>query len=106
MDGIFGSRALPKVFSNDIVFCMNTNQSACAIAKACGVLGSQLALATRIAAAPAQVSQWVSGVRPVPPRHCLAIERATAGQVTRADLRPDDFWLIWPDLPAPSKEAA
>lgn len=40
------------------------------------------------------------------PQLCVQIERATGGQVTRADLRPDDFWLIWPDLPAPAKEAA
>jgi len=34
---------------------------------------------------------------------CVRIERATAGKVTRADLRPDDYWLIWPDLPAPKR---
>jgi DNA-binding transcriptional regulator YdaS (Cro superfamily) len=40
------------------------------------------------------------------PQLCVQIERATGGKVTRAELRPDDFWLIWPDLPAPAKEAA
>lgn len=40
----------------------------------------------------------------IPAERCLAIERATGGQVTRADLRPDDYWLIWPDLPAPQPE--
>lgn len=65
-----------------------------------------MGLARAIGAPPAQVSQWCSGARPVPVRYALAIERATGQQVTRADLFPDDFWLIWPDLPAPKKEAA
>ena len=30
--------------------------------------------------------------------HCVAIERATGGAVTRRDLRPDDWHLIWPEL--------
>jgi DNA-binding transcriptional regulator YdaS (Cro superfamily) len=42
----------------------------------------------------------------VPVEHCLAIERATEGAVTRRDLRPDDAHLIWPDIDAPQKEAA
>ncbi len=29
---------------------------------------------------------------------CTKIERATNGQVTRKDLRPDDWHLIWPEL--------
>lgn len=44
---------------------------------------------------------------------CVAIERVTGGAVTRRDLRPDDWWLIWPELvdadhpaPAPSDQAA
>ncbi|WP_374491620.1 transcriptional regulator [Brachymonas sp.] len=32
---------------------------------------------------------------------CTTIERVSKESVTRADLRPDDYWLIWPDLPAP-----
>ena len=30
--------------------------------------------------------------------HCVAIEQATAGAVTRRDLRPDDWHLNWPEL--------
>jgi DNA-binding transcriptional regulator YdaS (Cro superfamily) len=30
------------------------------------------------------------------------IERFSDGVVTRQELRPDDYWLIWPDLPAPA----
>lgn len=32
------------------------------------------------------------------PMLCVAIERATAGTVTRRDLRPHDWHLIWPEL--------
>ena len=46
----------------------------------------------------------------VPIEHCVAIERATAGAVTRRDLRPADWHRIWPELvtlehPAPVDEA-
>ncbi len=29
---------------------------------------------------------------------CVAIERASGGQISRKDLRPDDWHLIWPEL--------
>ncbi len=32
---------------------------------------------------------------------CSMIEKVTKGAVTRQDLRPEDYWLIWPDLKAP-----
>jgi DNA-binding transcriptional regulator YdaS (Cro superfamily) len=54
----------------------------------------------------AQIRQWQHGYggRLPSPAYCLAIERATNGAVTRQELRPDDYWLIWPDLPAPHQE--
>lgn len=51
------------------------------------------------------VSQWKGEGRNVPVEHCVSIERATNGDVTRQELRPDDYWLIWPDLPAPAESA-
>lgn len=33
------------------------------------------------------------------------IEQATNGNVTRQVLRPDDWWLIWPEL-SPSEEVS
>jgi DNA-binding transcriptional regulator YdaS (Cro superfamily) len=53
----------------------------------------------------AQIRQWQHGYagRIPSPENCLSIERATGGQVTRQDLRPDDYWLIWPDLPPPQE---
>lgn len=55
------------------------------------------------------IQQWrYAGV---PIEHCPAIEAATNGAVTRRDLRPDDWWEIWPELvtpefPAPKQRAA
>ena len=72
---------------------------------ACSMVGSQSALARCLGVTSPAVSQWVKGVRPVPAKHCTAIERATGGQVTRRDLRPDDWQDIWPEL-ATEKEAA
>lgn len=66
-------------------------------------------LAERIGAkSDAQVRQWqheYAGRRP-DSIYATAIERATSGAVTRQDLRPDDYWLIWPDLPAPKRSKA
>lgn len=44
------------------------------------------------------LSQMAGGVRVVTPERAAAIERATEGRVTRRDLRPDDWHLIWPEL--------
>ena len=68
------------------------------VKKACAIAGSQALLARLLGVTPAVVYQWVSGLRPVPVRYCAAIERATAGAVTRQDLRPDDWVDIWPEL--------
>ena len=57
----------------------------------------------------AQVRQWQHGYanRKPGPQYCAAIERATVGAVTRKDLRPKDWHLIWPELkPATQQEAA
>lgn len=61
-------------------------------------------LADKIGCSPVLISQWKSGVRPVPADKCVSIEKATEGDVTRKDLRPDDWHLIWPELE--SKKAA
>lgn len=74
---------------------MNYQES---VQMACKQVGTQAALAKAIDVSPAIVQQWRVGARPVPVKHCLAIERATHGAVTRRDLRPDDWHLIWPEL--------
>jgi DNA-binding transcriptional regulator YdaS (Cro superfamily) len=50
--------------------------------------GSQTALAQRVGVRPQAVHLWVKKGR-VPASRALAVERATAGQVTRHALRPD-----------------
>ena len=74
------------------------------INKAGDFAGSQKLLADLVGVSPSNVNQWASGVRPVPIEKCVAIERVTNGAVTRKDLRPDDWQLIWPELA--DKEAA
>lgn len=48
---------------------------------------------------------WFNSDRQVPPEHCAALERATGGQVTCDELRPDLAWArirdrAWPWHPA------
>lgn len=68
--------------------------------------GTAAAIARAVGVSPVMVTQWANGDKEVPPRRCMAIELATHGAVTRADLRPEDYWLIWPDLPQPEKAEA
>jgi DNA-binding transcriptional regulator YdaS (Cro superfamily) len=76
-----------------------------ALDRAAAAAGGLSSLAARIGVSASAPSMWKARGS-VPAHYCLAIERATEGQVTRSDLRPDDYWLIWPDLAAPAKEAA
>ena len=48
----------------------------------------------------AQIRQWQHGYddRLPSPENCAAIEAATRGAVMRWDLRPEDWWRIWPEL--------
>lgn len=62
-----------------------------AIKKAVAEAGGQTSLANAIGVSPSFVNQWVNGSRPVPATRCRAIESATEGRVTCADLRPDVF---------------
>lgn len=56
------------------------------------------ALAAKIGIGQTAVSNWKARPGYVPVEHCAAIERATEGAVTRRDLRPDDWYRIWPEL--------
>lgn len=55
------------------------------------VEGGQAALAEHLNISPQQVNQWVTGKRPVPARHCRAIEAACRGEVTVNELCPEVF---------------
>lgn len=64
--------------------------------------GAQAGLARALGVPQSLPSAWAcqdqDKRRPVPVQHCVAIERATGGAVSRRDLRPDDWHLIWPEL--------
>ncbi len=62
-------------------------------AAACGGLAK---LAEVMGESAQTVSNWRA--RGVPIQKCAQLERATAGIVTRRDLRPDDWHRIWPEL--------
>jgi DNA-binding transcriptional regulator YdaS (Cro superfamily) len=60
--------------------------------------GRSAQLARAVGLARGYIDQIASGDRPAPPRHCRAIEEQTGNQVRLWDLRPTDWWLIWPEL--------
>jgi len=64
-----------------------------ALNKAIAYMGSQVALAEEIGGTPQLVNNWIRRGQ-VPAEHCPKIERATRGQVTCEDLRPDIDWAI------------
>ncbi len=68
--------------------------------RAASAMGGISALAAALGVSQSTPSMWKARGS-VPVEHCLAIERATQGLVTRRDLRPDDAHLIWPDIAAP-----
>jgi DNA-binding transcriptional regulator YdaS (Cro superfamily) len=53
----------------------------------------------------AQIRQWRYGYggRLPSPENCVGIWRASGFAVGRQDLRPTDYWLIWPDLAPPAQ---
>ena len=74
------------------IYEMNT-----AIDKAIGLFGLT-GLAKKLGVKPPTIRQWVIGKRPVPIERCVSIEHITNGQVTRKDLRPEDWRDIWHEL--------
>lgn len=59
---------------------------------------TQSAFAEKVGVSPGMIHQWANGIRPVSAEQCVVIERVTGGTVTRQELRPDDWHLIWPEL--------
>jgi len=68
------------------------------ISDAISMYGSLTNLARAIGVSVQSVCFWRDGERAIAPDKCVSIERATGGAVTRRDLRPDDWWKIWPEL--------
>lgn len=63
-----------------------------ALTRAVEIAGGQSALARHLKVSQAAVWHWLNKPIPVPAEHVAGIELATAGKVTRHDLRPD----LWP----------
>lgn len=61
-----------------------------ALTKAIESAGGVAKLASAIGVAPNVVGNWKLR-KSVPADRCLAVEKATGGEVTRHDLRPDVF---------------
>ncbi|EEI47929.1 MAG TPA: transcriptional regulator [Proteus vulgaris] len=60
--------------------------------------GGAKELADQLGVSKSFLSQMASGVSAISPKRCVEIEIATNGAVTRRDLRPDDWYKIWPEL--------
>lgn len=60
--------------------------------------GRQAALAKALGFHAPDISRWADGVRPIPVQYGAAIEKATDGMVTRKDMFPENWQLIWPEL--------
>lgn len=76
---------------------MKNQKAIQALESAIEIAGGSSALAASIGVATSLPSMWKSRGQ-IPIANCPAIERATSGVVTRRDLRPDDWHLIWPEL--------
>ena len=76
------------------------------LSKVVAFLGGDAALARELGISAPAVSQWRKRGTPIRAEFCAAIERATGGAVTRKELRPDDWRLIWPELAEQEKTAA
>lgn len=63
----------------------------------CSPRGRTKQLACTLQVSASLVTQWCGG-KPVAAERCYAIEQATGGAVRRWDLRPNDWWSIWPEL--------
>lgn len=60
--------------------------------------GEAKKLASALGVSSSFLSQMASGRCSISPVRCVEIENATNGAVTRRDLRPGDWILIWPEL--------
>ncbi|MBG6292075.1 helix-turn-helix domain-containing protein [Pseudomonas nitroreducens] len=68
---------------------MTPSAAAC---KAAELLGSKAELARRLSVKKPTVSQWCSGIRPIPAARAIEIERLTDNAVDRRELCPSFPW--------------
>jgi DNA-binding transcriptional regulator YdaS (Cro superfamily) len=73
--------------------------------------GNATKIALALGISLSYLSQMAAGTVSISPERCVRIWQITDGAVTRRDLRPADWWLIWPELvnpefPVPAESAA
>lgn len=70
------------------------------ITKAALILGSKAALARSIGVSSPTIQELEASIfdKPPPIKRCVQIERVTLSAVMRWDLRPHDWYEIWPEL--------
>jgi len=56
------------------------------------IFGTEKNLAGQLGVRPPTVNQWLSGVRPVPPKRAIQIEAITHGSSKKEDLCPNFPW--------------
>lgn len=67
--------------------------------KAVEICGGQTSLARAIGVTRPYVYNWLSRSNGIPPpEYCVLIEKAVGGEVTRKELRPNDWQNIWPEF--------
>lgn len=65
---------------------------------ACDIVGGINAMARALDVAPSAVHGWATGKQKVPHLRCVQIEELTGGAVGRKQLRPADWYEMWPEL--------
>lgn len=66
------------------------------------VRGRQALLAQHLGIPSSNVCQWASGDKRPSPKTAVLIEAYTGGLVTRKELYPEEWRLIWPEIAAPT----
>ncbi|HJV75374.1 MAG TPA: YdaS family helix-turn-helix protein [Noviherbaspirillum sp.] len=68
--------------------------------------GRQASLCRAIGAYPSDMSRWADGTRPIPIPYGPLIEDATGGEVSRKDLFPEEWKVLWPEISHVANECA
>lgn len=78
------------------------------IKKAINIIGTQEDLAKATGVSQQMISKLLNNPDfPISSKTAVAIELATNGGVTRKELKPNDWFLIWPELNnTPTKRSA
>lgn len=78
------------------------NPSRPAIEKAIRLAGSQAALGRLVGKKQPHIHKWLNSKNALKADHCVLLEDRIG--VTRQELRPLDYWVVWPELQRPQAE--